>query len=195
VVGEEAIVRYLLHLLHMQPQHRTALRNSGPVTPQRSSSSSSSSRGGGSSSGGSSRRQQEDGKLAAMRSALWAAATHGLDGGGGAAAAAAGQHAAAAGWHPGSDDANAVGSAWAAAAAAADDNGGGSSDDEWAPADERDADETEAWRLEVLLRRLGVAGALNPTQQQGALIRLLQAWRQGQLGKYCLDELPPLPPS
>jgi hypothetical protein len=45
----------------------------------------------------------------------------------------------------------------------------------------------DAWRLELLLRHLGVAGHINPTQQQGALTRLLAAFRRGQLGKYCLD--------
>lgn len=42
-------------------------------------------------------------------------------------------------------------------------------------------------RYEVLLQCLGVAGARNPSKQQGALIRLLRAFREGSLGKFLLD--------
>lgn len=158
-MGREAITRYLLRLLATDPRHRAALRHSRTA-------------------GG--RRAATDRQLRAMRDALLAAASYSpprppgahaaaaaaaaggpLDPGGGDVLAAA---AAAADWQPGDDD--------------SDDEGGGPS-----------ADDVDAWRLELLLRGLGVAGARNPNQQDGALARVLGAWRTGLLGKYCLDDV------
>lgn len=45
-----------------------------------------------------------------------------------------------------------------------------------------------AWqRYDRLMHCLGVAGERNPSAELGALIRLLKAFREGRLGKYCLD--------
>lgn len=46
-------------------------------------------------------------------------------------------------------------------------------------------------RYEALMQCLGVAGARNPSKEQGALVRLLKAFREGQLGKYMLDDIGP----
>lgn len=43
-------------------------------------------------------------------------------------------------------------------------------------------------RLEVLMERLGVAGAADPSQRLGACCRMLKAFRQGELGAYSLDD-------
>jgi len=44
-------------------------------------------------------------------------------------------------------------------------------------------------RYEALMQCLGVAGARNPSKEQGGLMRLLKAFREGQLGKYMLDDI------
>ncbi|KAF8060483.1 SIN2 [Scenedesmus sp. PABB004] len=43
--------------------------------------------------------------------------------------------------------------------------------------------------LDLLLSRLGAAGGTNPQVETGAYIRLLQAFRAGELGRYMLDNL------
>jgi len=45
-------------------------------------------------------------------------------------------------------------------------------------------------RLDLLHQRLGVAGTADPSQQLGWYVRILQAFRTGELGKFMLDELP-----
>jgi hypothetical protein len=44
-------------------------------------------------------------------------------------------------------------------------------------------------QLEALLHCLGVAADRNPSRRQGALIRLLRAFREGRLGKFTLDDV------
>lgn len=59
-----------------------------------------------------------------------------------------------------------------------------------------ESDQVVDWEAEAVLARydslmhcLGVAGARNPSKEQGALIRLLRAFREGHLGKFMLDDL------
>lgn len=62
-------------------------------------------------------------------------------------------------WHPGVDDPS-------AATAALDD-----------------------MRLEVLHQKLGVAGSVDPSKELGYYIKILRAFRTGELGRYMLDDL------
>jgi hypothetical protein len=59
---------------------------------------------------------------------------------------------------------------------------------QWHPGDDDGYDVSDA-QLDVLLQKLGVAGQLNPSAQTGACIRLLQAFRAGELGQYMLDDV------
>jgi len=45
-------------------------------------------------------------------------------------------------------------------------------------------------RFEVLMQALGVGQGRDPSRRLGACIRLLRAFRQGELGAYTLDEVP-----
>jgi hypothetical protein len=157
VVGEEAIVRFLISQISSNPRHAAALQ--AAQQPGYKLPGSSSSRLGYDAAA----RKRQEAKAKELRSALAAAAasagtarlSYGFAAGGLAHASASLQESLqeSAQWHPGDDDAY----------------------------DASDA------QLDVLLQKLGVAGLLNPSAQTGACIRLLQAFRAGELGQYMLD--------
>uniref|UniRef100_A0A383VII8 CP-type G domain-containing protein n=1 Tax=Tetradesmus obliquus TaxID=3088 RepID=A0A383VII8_TETOB len=166
VVGEEAIVRFLLSQISSNPRLAAALQAAQQPGYKPPGSNSSSSRSGYNVAA----RKRQEAKAKELRSALAAAASvgsaslsYGYSAGGLAhASAALGlqeslQHSLqeSAQWHPGDDDAY----------------------------DASDA------QLDELLQQLGVAGQLNPSAQTGACIRLLQAFRAGELGQYILDDV------
>lgn len=60
---------------------------------------------------------------------------------------------------------------------------------DWHPGQDDTSFDICDMQLELLFQKLGVAGGSNPSLQLGACIRLLQAFRAGELGQYMLDEL------
>eukprot|EP00775_Hariotina_reticulata_P004201 gene4201-4449_t len=179
IVGEEAAVRYLVHLLANNQQCRAALAkacHSGGAGSSRGSS--------GRAMGISSSAQRKlHNKLQQIQRAVLAAASHGCANAGhvgtpSAAAMQQRQH-----HHP------------------VDVLQSSSSVDQYFPGDapmwhpglEDDADGfgqcMDSLRLDMLLQQLGVAGAADPSQQLGWYVRILQAFRTGGLGKWRAEHL------
>jgi hypothetical protein len=159
VVGEEAIVRFLISQVSSKPRYAAALQ--AAQQPSYKAPGSSSSRSGYDAAA----RKRQEAKARELRAALAAVAAAGDARGSSYVGYAAGAPGVAgslqerlqesAQWHPGDDDAY----------------------------DASDA------QLDVLLQKLGVAGQLNPSAQTGAYIRVLQAFRAGELGQYMLDDV------
>lgn len=57
----------------------------------------------------------------------------------------------------------------------------------WERGQEEEECDLASSQYEMLMHCLGVAGARNPSKEQGALIRLLKAFREGRLGNFVLD--------
>jgi hypothetical protein len=157
VVGEEAIVRFLISQVSSNPRYAAALQAAQQPSYKAPGSSSSGSRSGYDAAA----RKRQEAKARELRAALAAVAAAGdarissFAGNPAGRPGPAGSLQETAQWHPGDDDAY----------------------------DASDA------QLDLLLQKLGVAGQLNPSAQIGAYIRLLQAFRAGELGQYMLDDV------
>lgn len=158
VVGEEAIVRYMLQHLARNPQHNLRmLRASGPL-------------------GKSGRRTgaKADPEVVRMRTCLYNTMS-------GTQPALRGKGPVAGEWHPDLDD-GLHGMGLGGGASQAQPLpwfGAGMLRDA--------ADGTEGDRFDQLMQCLGVANERIDSKQTGALIRLLRAFREGHLGKFMLD--------
>jgi hypothetical protein len=161
VVGEEAIVRFLISQVSSNPRYAAALQAAQQPSYKAPGSSSSGSRSGYDAAA----RKRQEAKAREYRAALAAVAAAGDArissyagypvGNPGPARCLQERLQEGAQWHPGDDDAY----------------------------DASDA------QLDLLLQKLGVAGQLNPSAQIGAYIRLLQAFGSGELGQYMLDDV------
>ncbi len=60
---------------------------------------------------------------------------------------------------------------------------------DWHPGLEDEPWDADSHRLHRLLCAYGAAGARDPSRQQGVILRLLKAYRQGHLGRHTWDEL------
>lgn len=60
---------------------------------------------------------------------------------------------------------------------------------DWHPSQDDTSYDIRDMQLDVLFQQLGVSGGSNPSLQLGACVRLLEAFRAGELGQYMLDEL------
>jgi hypothetical protein len=159
VVGEEAIVRFLISQISSNPRLAAALH--AAQQPGYKLPGSSSSRSGYDAAA----KKRQEVHARQLRTAL-------------AAAAAAAGNASMTHAHPASLQ-ESLQEPW---------QGSLQENAQWHPGDDDGYDVSDA-QLDVLLQKLGVAGQLNPSAQTGACIRLLQAFRAGELGQYVLDDV------
>jgi hypothetical protein len=160
VVGEEAIVRYMLQHLARNPQHSLRmLRASGPLgKPGRRTGA------------------KADPEVVRMRTCLYNILS-------GTRPALGGKGPVAGEWHPDIDEGlHGMGLGGKGGASQAQ-------PPPWFEAGLlRDAaDGTEGDRFDQLMQCLGVANERIDSKKTGALIRLLRAFREGHLGKFMLD--------
>lgn len=178
VVGEEAIVRYLLQFLGRDlPSSLRAIKASGPVSSPAASSRPATAQG---------QHSRSHREATAIRACL-----HKVLSNGGLVA----NRDADAPWSTEGDDSSQFSSdGWGGA------NGlhAGLTSSEarlvvesglppWEQAQVQEEFDLASSQYEMLLQCLGVADDRNPSKELGALIRLLKAFREGRLGKFMLD--------